>query len=106
MKEEKESETNGSFAVDFDAPKNYKVILLNDDYTTMEFVVNLLIDVFGRKLDEAFEIMQKVHQEGSGVAGIYAFDIAQSRARRAMQKARGRGYPLKCHVEPVLDERF
>ena len=57
-------------------PKNYKVVMYNDDYTTMEFVINILMNVFNKKLIEAEKIMLDVHERGKGVAGIYSYDIA------------------------------
>lgn len=80
-------------------PKLYKVILHNDDYTTMDFVVFILRQVFLRSEEEAFTIMLKVHQEGIGVAGIYTFEIATMKAEKAVNIARSREYPLLCTVE-------
>jgi ATP-dependent Clp protease adaptor protein ClpS len=80
-------------------PKLYKVILHNDDYTTMEFVVFILRQVFLRSEDEAFTIMLKVHEEGIGIAGIYTFEIATMKAEKAVNIARSREYPLLCTVE-------
>jgi ATP-dependent Clp protease adaptor protein ClpS len=80
-------------------PKLYKVILHNDDFTTMEFVVFILRQVFLRSEDEAHAIMWKVHQEGIGIAGIYTFEIATMKAERAVNIARSREFPLLCTVE-------
>ena len=80
-------------------PKLYKVILHNDDFTTMEFVVFILQTVFMRSDAEAFSIMFKVHTEGIGIAGIYSFEIANMKANKAMNLARAREYPLLCSVE-------
>lgn len=84
-------------------PAKYAVILHNDDYTTMEFVVEVLMKFFGRSQQEAAQIMLKVHQEGSGVAGIYAFDIAETKAKQVVDYARAKGFPLLCTVEEVVD---
>jgi ATP-dependent Clp protease adaptor protein ClpS len=80
-------------------PKLYKVILHNDDYTTMEFVVFILRQVFLRSDEEAFTIMLKVHEEGIGIAGIYTFEIATMKAEKAVNISRSREFPLLCTVE-------
>ncbi len=80
-------------------PKLYKVLLHNDDFTTMEFVVFVLQYVFNRTDAEAFTIMLKVHQEGIGIAGIYPFEIANMKSEKAMNLAKAREYPLLCTVE-------
>ena len=80
-------------------PKLFKVLLHNDDFTTMEFVVFVLQYVFNRDEPEAFTIMLKVHNEGLGVAGIYPYEIANMKARKAMNLAKAREYPLLCTVE-------
>ena len=80
-------------------PKLFKVLLHNDDFTTMEFVVFILQHVFKRSDIEAFTIMLKVHNEGAGVAGIYTYEIAQMKAEKAMNLSRANEYPLLCTVE-------
>ncbi len=80
-------------------PKLYKVILHNDDFTTMEFVVFILKQVFMRSDAEAFTIMLKVHSEGIGIAGVYAYEIAQMKAEKAMNLSKEHEYPLLCTVE-------
>jgi len=80
-------------------PKLYKVILHNDDFTTMEFVVFILVHVFLRSELEAFTIMYKVHNEGIGVAGVYPYEVAQMKAEKAMNLSRAHEYPLLCTVE-------
>lgn len=80
-------------------PKLYKVILHNDDFTTMEFVVYILRTVFHRNEAEAFIIMMKVHEEGLGVAGTYTYEIAQMKSEKAIELARTQEYPLLCTVE-------
>lgn len=80
-------------------PKLYKVVLHNDDFTTMEFVVFVLRYVFQRSEAEAFTIMLKVHNEGVGIAGVYPYEIANMKANKAMNLARAREYPLLCSVE-------
>jgi len=81
-------------------PKNYKVLLHNDDFTTMEFVVEVLMSVFHRSKVEATRIMLSVHNSGRGVAGVYTREIAEAKATLAMDRARSRGYPLLVTTEP------
>jgi len=80
-------------------PKLFKVLLHNDDFTTMEFVVFVLQYVFNRDEPEAFTIMLKVHNEGLGLAGIYPYDIANMKSEKAMNLAKAREFPLLCTVE-------
>ncbi len=80
-------------------PKLYKVLLHNDDFTTMEFVVFVLEYVFMRDEAEAVAIMLKVHNEGVGLAGVYPYEIANMKAEKAMNLAKSREYPLLCTVE-------
>ncbi len=80
-------------------PPMYKVILLNDDYTPMEFVVDLLKAVFHKPHAEATRIMLYVHQNGMGVAGVYPYEIAETKVRAVEELARQAEYPLKCVME-------
>jgi ATP-dependent Clp protease adaptor protein ClpS len=80
-------------------PSRYRVILYNDDYTSMEFVVMILKVVFGKSGDEAVQIMYDVHRKGSGIAGIYTREIAETRVQMVHAKARENGYPLRCTME-------
>jgi ATP-dependent Clp protease adaptor protein ClpS len=80
-------------------PPLYKVVLHNDDYTTMEFVVFVLVTVFHQSEDEAFRIMLKVHNEGVGIAGVYTYEIAETKAQKTVELARQHEYPLLCTVE-------
>jgi ATP-dependent Clp protease adaptor protein ClpS len=80
-------------------PKLYKVILHNDDFTTMEFVVFVLEYVFLKSEAEAVVIMLKVHNEGLGVAGVYPYDVASMKSQKAMNLAKSREYPLLVTVE-------
>ncbi len=81
-------------------PKMYKVILHNDDYTTMEFVIEVLIGVFRKSRIEAARIMLSVHNSGKGVAGVYTREIAEAKAGQALDLARTRAYPLLVTTEP------
>ncbi len=80
-------------------PPLYKVLLHNDDFTTMEFVVFVLSHVFMRSDVEAFTIMLKVHNEGVGVAGVYSYEVANMKADKAMNLAHAHEYPFLCTVE-------
>jgi ATP-dependent Clp protease adaptor protein ClpS len=79
----------------------YRVIFHNDDYTTMEFVVEALMRFFAKPEVEATRIMLEVHHKGRGVAGIYVRDVAESKADQVQEHARSNGHPLKCTAEPV-----
>lgn len=83
-----------------DFPKNYKVIFHNDDFTTMEFVVRLLVTVFFKSETEASAIMLEVHEQGKGVAGIYSYDMAVTLTQKGINMARAHGYPLRITYEP------
>jgi ATP-dependent Clp protease adaptor protein ClpS len=80
-------------------PRLYKVILLNDDYTTMEFVVSVLETVFQRTPAEAYKIMMNVHINGRGLAGVYPWEVAETKVETVTTLARGAGYPLKAVTE-------
>jgi len=82
-------------------PSLYKVILLNDDYTTMDFVVKILEDVFNKSSNEAKVIMLSVHNNGSGVCGTYIRDIAETKVLTVNTLAQDNGMPLKCVMEEV-----
>jgi len=80
-------------------PKRWKVILLNDDTTPMEFVIGILVDVFKHTVDSARDIMLQVHETGSGVAGVYSFEIAEAKAVEATNEARTNNFPLQIKLE-------
>jgi ATP-dependent Clp protease adaptor protein ClpS len=80
-------------------PPLYHVILLNDDFTTMEFVIQALQQVFHKPLPEATKIMLEVHKKGRGVAGTYIRDVARTKAERVMHLAFRENFPLKCILE-------
>lgn len=80
-------------------PKLYKVVLLNDDFTTMDFVIEVLQTIFCMSRERATQIMLKVHQEGSAVCGIYSRDIAESKVRQVLEFAKRREHPLRCILE-------
>jgi ATP-dependent Clp protease adaptor protein ClpS len=80
-------------------PRMFRVILHNDDYTTMEFVVEVLVRVFRKKAAEATRIMLDVHRRGRGVAGMYTYDIAQTKVNQVFRMAKEREFPLRCSTE-------
>ena len=84
---------------DLREPRRYKVIIYNDDFTTMEFVVMILKQVFLKSEEEAEALMLQVHHSDKAVVGIYSYDIAVSKARKATTMAREKGYPLRLTVE-------
>jgi ATP-dependent Clp protease adaptor protein ClpS len=81
-------------------PKLYRVLLLNDDYTTMEFVVALLMHVFHHDETTAQSIMLHIHQKGVGIAGVYTYEIAETKVTMVMELAERAEYPLQCTLEP------
>lgn len=80
-------------------PPMYKVILLNDDYTPMDFVVMVLEQVFKKSHHDSMQIMLEVHQKGAGIAGIYTRDVAETKADMVVEYARINDYPLQCTLE-------
>jgi ATP-dependent Clp protease adaptor protein ClpS len=80
-------------------PKRWKVIVLNDDSTPMEFVTSILIDIFKHTTDTARDIMLQIHETGSGIAGIYSFEIAEVKAVEATNISRANGFPLQIKLE-------
>ncbi|EMS79111.1 MULTISPECIES: ATP-dependent Clp protease adaptor ClpS [Desulfotignum] len=80
-------------------PPQYKVILHNDDYTTMEFVVEILITVFGKPLEKATQTMLNIHHKGNAVCGIYTREIAETKVETVHHLASSRGFPLKSTME-------
>ena len=80
-------------------PKIYKVVIFNDDYTTMDFVVEVLITFFNKSASEATKIMLDVHKKGKGICGIYIFDIASTKVNQVNKYSRENDFPLKCSYE-------
>ena len=80
-------------------PTRFKVILLNDDYTTMEFVVRVLETVFQKSPAEAFRIMMQVHVQGSGLAGVYPWEVAETKVETVTSMARHAEFPLRATIE-------
>ena len=86
--------------VKINEPRRYRVVIYNDDFTTMDFVVMILRQVFLKSEEEANMLMLKVHHSDKAVVGIYTYDIAMSKMRKATEMARGEGFPLRLTVEP------
>lgn len=80
-------------------PSMYKVLMLNDDYTPMEFVVFVLERFFGKTREEATQIMLHVHNRGVGICGVFTYEVAETKATQVMDVARKEGHPLQCTLE-------
>ena len=80
-------------------PNYYKVLLLNDDYTPMEFVIYVLQTIFKKSYEEAKKVMLLVHNEGKGICGIYSLDIAETKANQVIEFSRVNQHPLECKVQ-------
>ena len=80
-------------------PSMYKVLLLNDDYTTMEFVVAVLENIFQKSPAEAFRLMMQVHTQGRAICGIYTFEVAETKVTTVRAQATTEGFPLQAHLE-------
>jgi ATP-dependent Clp protease adaptor protein ClpS len=82
-------------------PQMYQVLMLNDDYTPMEFVVVVIQEFFSKDLETATQIMLKIHLDGKGVCGVYSKDVAATKVDQVLEAANKAGHPLKCVSEPV-----
>ena len=82
-------------------PKNYKVILLNDDYTPMEFVVDVIQKVFKKSHDEATKIMLQIHTEGIGICGVFPLEIAETKMNQVLNLSKESQHPLQCIIEKI-----
>lgn len=81
-------------------PELFKVLLLNDDYTTMDFVVEILETIFHKQPAEAHRIMMMVHTQGKGLCGVYPFEVAETKVASVIERARANGFPLLASMEP------
>jgi ATP-dependent Clp protease adaptor protein ClpS len=81
-------------------PTMYKVIIHNDDYTPIDFVVGVLITIFNKCVEEANEITWQIHEKGKGIGGLYVKEIAATKAHQVIQKAKAEGFPLLATIEP------
>ena len=105
MSDQKQIQHTGGVAVDevkpkLKKPKLYRVILVNDDYTPMEFVVLVLQRYFRKRREEAVQIMLNVHTRGSGVCGVFTAEIAETKVRQVLSFSRDNKHPLQCTMEP------
>jgi ATP-dependent Clp protease adaptor protein ClpS len=82
-------------------PQMFQVVLLNDDFTPMEFVVHVIQEFFSKDRETATQIMLKIHLEGKGICGVYSRDVASTKVDQVLQAARAAGHPLQCTSEPV-----
>ncbi len=96
-----QSSTKERSRTDLDEPRQYKVIFHNDDFTTYEFVVKVLVQVFFKTQTEAARLTMEVDRKKSAVVGIYSCDVARSKTEKAIKMARGEGFPLRITCEPV-----
>lgn len=87
--------------VELKEPPMYQVVLLNDDYTPMDFVIDILQMFFAMNYDKAYEVMMAVHQKGKGVCGVYSRDVAETKAHMVCQHAQENEHPLQCVIEAV-----
>lgn len=105
MSDVPQDEDHGEIAVqtappELKRPPMYAVLLMNDDYTPMDFVIEILQSYFGMDFDQASQVMLTVHYEGKGTAGVYPRDIAETKANQVNNYARSQGHPLLCQIEP------
>lgn len=84
-------------------PPMYRVLLLNDDYTTMEFVLDVLTGIFHHSEEKATQIMMHVHQKGAGICGVYTREIAETKVEQVLQFSQQNKHPLQCTMEPDSD---
>ena len=97
MSNEIEIELNDE--LDLQEPKKYKVFLLNDDFSTMDFVIDVLVKVFRKSVDEASVIMINIHNNGKEICGTYSYEIAGTKVAQVQAMAREQGFPLKAKME-------
>lgn len=94
-----DGELLGSTDIAIKKPRNYRVLLHNDDYTTMEFVIDILLSIFHRTSDEAHAIMISVHEKGIGSCGVFTEEVAETKVAQVHSRARKSGFPLRCSME-------
>ena len=96
-----EAQSNTISKSKIEYPERFNVILLNDDFTPMDFVVQLLVEIFNRTIDEARDITMQIHDNGKGIAGTYGYEIAEQKKQEAVSVTRFNKYPLTIVVENV-----
>jgi ATP-dependent Clp protease adaptor protein ClpS len=94
-----DSRQDYSLDIDLREPRRFRVLLHNDDYTTMDFVIDILMHVFGKGLEEATAIMLAVHEQGLGACGVFTEEVAETKVAQVRDKARRAGFPLRCSME-------
>ena len=94
-----EAESDAGLKERIEEPPQYSVFLLNDDYTTFDFVVKVLVTIFKKSIEEAVQITSDVHHKGQGVCGVYTKQIAETKVALVDEISRNAGYPLKCIME-------
>ena len=94
-----QGETKEKTRINIREPKRYRVIMHNDDFTSMEFVVEILIDIFHKELPEAERLMLMVHENGRAAVGSYSYDIAVTKVQTASERAKKEGFPFRMTVE-------
>ena len=99
MRPSSDSRPDYSVDVEVREPRQFRVLLHNDDYTTMEFVIDILMGIFGRTLDEATAIMLAVHERGIGTCGVFTEEVAETKVAQVHDRARKAGFPLRCSME-------
>ena len=99
-----ESQVQSRVKMELNEPKMFAVVLHNDDITTMDFVVELLVRIFHKTAAEGAEIMMNVHENGKGVAGVYTYDIAVTKKLQADQMSREQNFPLKLTVDEAYNK--
>ena len=98
--EQQQSSFKEKERIELREPRRFKVTIYNDDFTTMEFVVHILNSIFYKSPSEAEALMLDVHERGSAVVGVYSYDIATSRVRKATMLAREQNFPLRLECKP------
>jgi len=96
-----ETQSNTVSKSKIEYPERFNVVLLNDDFTPMDFVVQLLVEIFNRTIDEARDITMQIHDNGKGIAGTYGYEIAEQKKQEAVSVTRFNKYPLTIVVENV-----
>ena len=99
MEHKNDSEVEFESLEELSEIKRYKVVLLNDDFTSMDFVVEILMELFGHPLDSAINIMLNIHREGRGICGVYTYEIAETKISQVRKRALENEYPLKAIME-------
>ena len=89
-------------SIKLEPPSLYTVKFWNDDQTTYDFVAWVLVEVFQKNFDEAYEIADKIHLTGFATVGVFSADVAQTKVKRVQQEAQSEGFPFKCQKEPII----